>query len=510
MNDLLAKFRNKRTRRTVHNMGEPSSSSFQGTIRESSNLNENGRTFHLNNNEHSEDLGHPSNVEHRVVRRTAIADTLAETLRDSSALAYFIQFMETIGQLNLVKFWLHVESFKASAATVGRNDEALITMTKNDAANIFAKYICSDAPCSIGITEKLRNEVIERICTKDGMLDTHCLDGAQQFVRNIMENRYFGEFLSSVYYKKHQLDVITGGSLSINDILKCQRLLCSFIEFLEGEGERKLIEFIIAAETFAQQLPLTQNNEQALEDAMIIYDKYFSMQASEPLKFGAKIRIQIEADICTESGRPSANCFESARRLAVSVLEQSYVKRYQASPPFMKFLYELMAQIDSSVELPNPNRKKKTLNSSDQSSEISLPSVLFEKKTRPAAVSRLGQSASAAAFPMGSTEEDETSSLADSVSSCGPGSTPRARHSRMGPSSLAMIDDFGRYRPMYDNSYSSADDEGSARRKLKHTFDKYLRQSMAKEAEVADQVAELIIADIHNMVSSNKASNLPQ
>uniref|UniRef100_A0A914RXS7 Uncharacterized protein n=1 Tax=Parascaris equorum TaxID=6256 RepID=A0A914RXS7_PAREQ len=47
------------------------------------------------------------------------------------------------------------------------------------------------------------------------------------------------------------------------------------------------------------------------------------MQASEPLKFGAKIRIQIETDICTESGRPSANCFENARRLAVSILEQS-------------------------------------------------------------------------------------------------------------------------------------------------------------------------------------------
>lgn len=37
--------------------------------------------------------------------------------------------------------------------------------------------------------------ISERICTKDGMLDTHCLDGAQQFVRNIMENR-----LEFIYY----------------------------------------------------------------------------------------------------------------------------------------------------------------------------------------------------------------------------------------------------------------------------------------------------------------------
>ncbi|VDM41762.1 unnamed protein product [Toxocara canis] len=144
----------------VHSVGRPSSSCSEVANGETLHPLENGRTLQSMNGELSEDLGQPSTMEHRVVRRTAIVYTLSETLRDSSALAYFIQFMDTIGQLNLVKFWLHVESFKASATTVGRSDEALITMTKNDAANIFAKYICTDAPCSIGITEKLRNEVI--------------------------------------------------------------------------------------------------------------------------------------------------------------------------------------------------------------------------------------------------------------------------------------------------------------------------------------------------------------
>lgn len=48
------------------------------------------------------------------------------------------------------------------------------------------------------------------------------------------------------------------------------------------------------------------------------------MQATEPLKFGAKIRIQMESDICSESGRPSLNSFDTARRLAISILEQVY------------------------------------------------------------------------------------------------------------------------------------------------------------------------------------------
>lgn len=512
MNGLLGRFRNRHFSSKANEQVKtgPGPSGVDGFVQHQPLRVNDSFEDAAQNSEQSEDLGQPSTETHRIVRKTSIAYTLSETLRDSSALAYFIQFMETVGQLNLVKFWLHVESFKASAATVRRNDEALIAMLKNDAGNIFAKYICADAPCSIGITEKLRKQVIDQICAKDDMIDSHCLDDAQQFVRSIMENRYFEQFLSSVYYSKHQLDVISSGALCVTDILRSQKLLCCFIEYLEGEGERKLIEFLIAAETFSEQITKSFDDGQAIEDAMIIYNKYFSMQATEPLKFGAKMRIQIESDICTESGRPSPMCFESARRLAVSILEQNYLKRFLASPPFIKFLYEIMGQIESSIELPNPNRKKKHFaSSSDQSSEISLPSALFEKKSRVSSLSQLGSSASSALLPMGSNEEDETASQADSVQSFGPDGTPRSRHNRTGIS-LARIDDFGRYRPMYDNSFSSSEDVSSTRRKIKNTLDRYLHQSIAKEAEVADQVAQLIIADIHSMVSAGSSPRLPR
>lgn len=42
---------------------------------------------------------------------------------------------------------------------------------------------------------------------------------------------------------------------------------------MENEDEGKLVEFIISAESFAEQLPLTQSDEQAVEDAMIIYNR---------------------------------------------------------------------------------------------------------------------------------------------------------------------------------------------------------------------------------------------
>lgn len=54
----------------------------------------------------------------------------------------------------------------------------------------------------------------------------------------------------------------------------------------------------------------------------IMFYRYFSMQATEPLKFDSKTRIQIESDICLGNGRPSSSCFEKARLMALRILEQ--------------------------------------------------------------------------------------------------------------------------------------------------------------------------------------------
>ncbi|VDO35342.1 unnamed protein product [Onchocerca flexuosa] len=105
-----------------------------------------------------------------------------------------------------------------------------------------------------------------------------------------------------------------------------------------------------------------------------------------------------------------------------------------------------------------------------------------------------------------SREECETVSQSDNSNAC---STKITRIGRSKASvSLATIDDMGRYRPMYDNSYSISDNKGNTRRKLKNKLDKYLHYSMKKEAEVADQIAQLIVADVHNMVSAGSSLRL--
>ncbi|EJD75594.1 A-kinase anchor protein 10, variant [Loa loa] len=370
-------------------------------------------------------------------------------------------------------------------------------MIKNDAIRIYLKYISEDASCSINITDHLRKVVLERINAKNGSFDPCCFSEAQSFVFNVMESRYFKEFESSTYYAKHRIDVISSGALTIKDIMLCQPLLCAFVEYMENEDGGKLVEFIISAESFAKQLPLTQSNEQAVEDAMIIYNRYFSMQATEPLKFDSKTRIQIESDICLGNGRPASSCFETARLMALRILEQNYLKRFSASPAFVKYLQKLMAQIENNVELPDPNMRKRTF-------DTSIPSSLFDKAIYRN-LTHLDPSLSPALLPL-NREEYEAVSQPDCSNSYGT-SIPRIGRSRASIS-LATVDDMGRYRPMYDNSYSISENKGNTRRRLKSKIDKYLHYSVKKEAEVADQVAQLIVADVHNMVSAGSSLRL--
>lgn len=48
-----------------------------------------------------------------------VPDPLQEVLHDDSALGYLIQYLEARDAAQLVRFWLDVSSYQASAATVG-------------------------------------------------------------------------------------------------------------------------------------------------------------------------------------------------------------------------------------------------------------------------------------------------------------------------------------------------------------------------------------------------------
>ena len=66
---------------------------------------------------------------------------------------------------------------------------------------------------------------------------------------------------------------------------------------------------------------------------------------------------------------------------------------------------------------------------------------------------------------------------------------------------LAQIDEMGRYKPLFSKDVCIEELPGRGR--IRSALDKYLNQSAAKENEMADEVAKLIIGDIQQMVSAS-------
>uniref|UniRef100_A0A914WH81 RGS domain-containing protein n=1 Tax=Plectus sambesii TaxID=2011161 RepID=A0A914WH81_9BILA len=456
------------------------------------------------------DLGRPTNHSGRLVRKARIAKNLQETLSDSSALAYFIQFMESKGLMHLIKFWLDAQSFKVSAKTIlssthDSSNSTLLQRTRDDAGSIFAKYIGKDAVCSIGVTDAIRESVINRICREDGLLDPECFQLAQEFVFQIIENRYFIEFVTSIYYCKHQVDVLTSGKVVLADILHNQSALPYFMELLDRDGKRSLVEFWLAADSFAEDLKRRKDYsvEEAQADAMVLYDKYFSMQASHPVEFADRVRMELELNICRAEGGPLPDCFDHAQRCAYALMEQCYLNRFLKSSLFKNYLSELIHTIENTLELPNPNRRRhkgSTTGSSDHSSDFSFSSTTSGGTFR-------AKKSSVTTLMDNNSLQQRTSSN-DTLNSVDEKSTDaQPLWQRQEKLNLAEVDELGRYHRKFDDKFVSRELPMTKRQKIRNKMKNLLQPDDPKEAELADAIAQLIIADIKNQVSTSSANS---
>ncbi|XP_041348030.1 A-kinase anchor protein 10, mitochondrial-like [Gigantopelta aegis] len=242
---------------------------------------------------------------------------------------------------------------------------------QRDAVTVFTKYISPDATHPINVTEKLRNITISRICKEDGEVDPSSFADCQQFVVEKMNTEYYRGFLDSVFHCKHQVDVLTGGKVYLADFLYSEFALSYFMEFMEQEGGSQLLQFWLAADNFQQHLTTQRGSYdgiQAQNDAMILYDKYFSLQATEPLGFDDKTRFEVEGNICREAG-PLPDCFAKPRDIVLHTLDKVYFQNFIKSEMYYKFLSDLVTTVQVSHDMPlKPKHKREASDTSSQHS----------------------------------------------------------------------------------------------------------------------------------------------
>ncbi|KAM9728543.1 A-kinase anchor protein 10, mitochondrial [Menidia menidia] len=234
-----------------------------------------------------------------------------------------------------------------SSSSLRELSDKLMKSIEKDAVTIFTKYISPDAARPIPITEQIRNDIVAKICGEDGMVDPNCFVIAQSVVFTILEQQHFSEFLRSHHFCKYQIEVLTSGSVFLADILFCESALFYFSEFMEKEEAMNILQFWLAADNFQNQLAAKEgqyDGQEAQNDAMILYDKYFSLQATNPLGFGDSVRMEIESNICREGG-PLPDCFTTPLRQAWTTMEKVYMPGFLSSNLYYKYLSDLINSV---------------------------------------------------------------------------------------------------------------------------------------------------------------------
>lgn len=243
----------------------------------------------------------------------AIAHNVDLLLGDPSGLAFFIHYLESCEQLNLIKFWMHIEGYKASfgeqqTVSSQKAEESLALL---DARNIYNKYIDEESVSSISFPKKISRTVFDKL--SEQQISSDIFDEAKDYVHDLFDSRYFKQFEESVFYKKYQLQVLSR-HCGLDDVLHVPSLLNAFLEFVDNCGDHNCLQFLIACHTFETNYRFLSDKE-ALDDAMSIYDKYISMQAISPLEIDDIARRTMESEICTTCGRPSQMSFYSAKQV---------------------------------------------------------------------------------------------------------------------------------------------------------------------------------------------------
>ena len=142
---------------------------------------------------------------------------------------------------------------------------------KQNAVNIFMRYICKDSSQSVDLPDSLGTEIWDKICAQEGV-NSYCFVSAQNHVYSILLNEYFESFLSSSHFVNYQLDRITCRNVTLTDVLFCHVTIAYFMEFLQTITLQNLVSCFLSIQNFK----LNYDMHCSLSDANSIFNSYFN------------------------------------------------------------------------------------------------------------------------------------------------------------------------------------------------------------------------------------------
>ncbi|XP_053665109.1 A-kinase anchor protein 10, mitochondrial [Anopheles marshallii] len=233
-------------------------------------------------------------------------------------------------------------SVTKATSTINRPFNSLIN---SDAVRIYRKYLITNSPHCIEMPATILSNISLALCSS-GTCSEMIFNEAQHFLLEMLEQNYLNPFLESSFYCKYTLEVLTSDNLTLRDILGSEMALFYFMEHLEQQSKRHYLEFYVGAVHFKRSF---ENQVQAQKDAVVLYEKYFSLQATSSLGLSDKIRFLLEEHICSADPTIVAECFELPVRIIEQFLEQRYFAGFIKSQLYCRFISELLGKVKTST-----------------------------------------------------------------------------------------------------------------------------------------------------------------
>ncbi|ODN02618.1 A-kinase anchor protein 10, mitochondrial [Orchesella cincta] len=203
-------------------------------------------------------------------------------------------------------------------------------------------------------------------------------------------NRYLPRYLESKFHIKCQVDMFTNcETVTLLDILLNQNVLFYFMEFVDQEDKREVLEFLMAALNFEEQFKYEGVAENVIDfkvaesDAMVLYEKYISLQAPHPLGIRDEIRSDVERLICSRD--EIAHCFDRASMEAFAYLQVRCLDGFLKSSLYLAFLSDLIGSLSSArsqqgIDSGSISSTASTASTSHRSNGASLSSPPPQRK----------------------------------------------------------------------------------------------------------------------------------
>lgn len=243
-----------------------------------------------------------------------------------------------------------------STTTTTATNPGFNSLVISDAVRIYRKFlVSSSSPYYIEVPATILAAISLALCGGGTTCSERIFDDAQQYLVEVMEKNYLNAFLESGFYCKYTFEVLSSDSLTLRDILCSEMALFYFMEYLEQKGKRHTLEFCVSASHFLRTATsgggsttsTTSQQQAAQADAVVLYQKYFSLQATCSLSLSDKVRFLIEEQICSTEVDVIKRCFELPSRIVERFLERQYFQGFLRSPLYAKFLSELVGKIGS-------------------------------------------------------------------------------------------------------------------------------------------------------------------